>query len=89
MILLAIGNGTVSKHLAARTGVAAATISHHTTVLREAGLITTERTANTVVHALTPRGAHLIGQNEAMDDASPSETNAAGHAFTAASEVHR
>lgn len=63
-ILLAIGEGATSKQLAADTGVGPATISHHTAVLREAGLITTRRVGNTVVHALTPKGAHLIGRSD-------------------------
>jgi DNA-binding transcriptional ArsR family regulator len=36
------------------------TASHHTNVLRDAGLITSHRHANTVLHTLTPLGAALL-----------------------------
>ncbi|ELP70179.1 hypothetical protein STRTUCAR8_10109 [Streptomyces turgidiscabies Car8] len=39
------------------------TASHHTTVLRDARLITSHRHADTVLYALTPLGAPLLQQN--------------------------
>lgn len=60
-VLLAIGDGCATKHLVTRAGVSPATVSHHTTVLRDAGLIHSHRVANTVVHVLTPLGARLVG----------------------------
>ncbi|MEQ4206956.1 winged helix-turn-helix domain-containing protein [Actinopolymorpha sp. B17G11] len=61
-VLLAIGDGRPTKRLASHVGVSPATISHHTAVLREAGLIASRRVVNTVVHTLTPLGAHLLGR---------------------------
>ncbi|SFP01939.1 Helix-turn-helix domain-containing protein [Amycolatopsis arida] len=61
-VLLSIEDGCTAKRLTRRAGVSPATISHHTSVLREAGLITTHRSANTAVHALTPLGARLVGR---------------------------
>jgi hypothetical protein len=40
--------------------VSAANASHHTTVLRDSGLIASHRHANTVLHTLTPLGAALL-----------------------------
>ncbi|MGW0669853.1 ArsR/SmtB family transcription factor [Streptomyces sp. NPDC002746] len=44
------------------TRVAPATASHHTSVLRQAGLITTQRTGGSVHHRLAPLGESLLGQ---------------------------
>lgn len=41
--------------------VSAATVSHHTGVLRHSALITTEREGVSVHHALTPLGRSLLG----------------------------
>ncbi|MEV0192288.1 helix-turn-helix domain-containing protein [Kitasatospora purpeofusca] len=49
-----------TAELARRTGTSPATASHHTTVLRAAGLLTTERTGPGVRHALTPLGQALL-----------------------------
>ncbi|WP_217623570.1 helix-turn-helix transcriptional regulator [Streptomyces sp. TRM64462] len=52
--------GATTTELAQRLGVSPATATHHTTVLRNAGLITTQRSQNTVLHTLTPAGAALL-----------------------------
>jgi DNA-binding transcriptional ArsR family regulator len=62
VILTAIADGYSGRRLAAQVGVSPATISHHTAVLREAGLITSARRGNTVVHRLTMTGARLLGR---------------------------
>jgi len=62
VILTAIADGYSGRRLAAQARVSPATISHHTTVLREAGLITTSRMGNTVVHRLTTTGVRLLGR---------------------------
>lgn len=59
-VLFAIRSGVATKNLAGRVGVSPATVSHHTTVLRDAGLITSRRVVNTVVHTVTPLGAQLF-----------------------------
>jgi DNA-binding transcriptional ArsR family regulator len=46
--------------LAARLHVSSPTVSYHTKVLREAGLIISPRDGSAVVHHLTPLGAALL-----------------------------
>ncbi|MET8760646.1 helix-turn-helix domain-containing protein [Lentzea sp. NPDC004782] len=51
----------IEPHLPAKlVGVAPATVSHHTAVLREAGLITTERDENFARHLITPLGLRVL-----------------------------
>jgi DNA-binding transcriptional ArsR family regulator len=60
-VLLAISDGTATtSQLASRTGTSAASISQHTAVLRDAGLITSHRYRNTVHHALATAGKVLL-----------------------------
>ncbi|MEU3216054.1 winged helix-turn-helix domain-containing protein [Streptomyces sp. NPDC006971] len=61
--LRVIEDGCTTGELARRIGVAAPTASRHTTVLREAGLITSTRHGNTVLHTLTPLGTALLQTN--------------------------
>ncbi|MFE6270506.1 winged helix-turn-helix domain-containing protein [Streptomyces goshikiensis] len=49
-----------TAELARRTGTSPATASHHASVLRAAGLLTTERDGSGVRHALTPMGRALL-----------------------------
>lgn len=58
LAVLAVGCST--SELAARLGVTPSAVSKHTTVLRRAGLITTQRDRNTVLHSLTPLGSALL-----------------------------
>ena len=72
VLLAARGGGTTSA-LAARVGVSAGTISHHTAILRDSGLITSTRAANTVRHSLTRLGLALVQRHstyahEALSD---------------------
>ena len=53
------GHGTTPAELVRRVGISPATVSHHTASLREAGLITTQRTGPHVHHVPTPLGRHL------------------------------
>ncbi|MER6186192.1 helix-turn-helix domain-containing protein [Streptomyces sp. NPDC001652] len=62
-ILRAAATGATTTEAARHAGVTPTTASHHTTVLRDAGLITSHRHANTMLHALTPLGASLLQQN--------------------------
>jgi len=59
-ILRAGATGSTTTEAARRAGVTPTTASHHTAVLRDAGLITSHRHANTVLHTLTPLGAALL-----------------------------
>ncbi|MFJ3640868.1 ArsR/SmtB family transcription factor [Streptomyces sp. NPDC090108] len=68
-ILRATAAGATTTEAARRAGVTPATASHHTTALRDAGLITSHRHANTVVHTLTPLGATMLSRN--LRDAAP------------------
>jgi len=59
-VLEALDRESTTLELARRVGVAPATISHHTGVLREAGLILTTRVANLALHSLTDLGRALL-----------------------------
>jgi len=59
-VLEQIGDGRTTSELARRIGVSPASISQHTGVLREAGLIRTTRTGRVVLHTLTPLGSALL-----------------------------
>ncbi|WP_415360268.1 ArsR/SmtB family transcription factor [Saccharothrix sp. BKS2] len=61
-ILRSVLDHGTSTHLARTNHISPATVSHHTTVLREAGLITTRRVANHAVHAITPLGLRLLAR---------------------------
>lgn len=59
-ILRSVVDGRTTTGLAKLVGVAPATVSHHTGVLREAGLITTERHENFARHLITPLGLRVL-----------------------------
>ncbi|HEY8978626.1 MAG TPA: helix-turn-helix domain-containing protein [Streptomyces sp.] len=54
------GLGATTSELARALDVSPATASYHTSVLRDAGLIFSRRSCNTVLHTLTPTGAALL-----------------------------
>jgi hypothetical protein len=58
--LRAVALGMTTSELARFLGVSPATAAHHTTVLRDAGLSTSRRLQNTVLHTLTPLGAAML-----------------------------
>jgi len=58
--LEAIANGCTTTELAKRLGVSAANASQHATALRGAGLVTSLRDRNRMMHSLTPLGADLL-----------------------------
>jgi DNA-binding transcriptional ArsR family regulator len=60
-----VAAGATNAELARAVSVSPATATHHTTVLREAGLIESRRHANTVLHTLTPAGAALLRPHRA------------------------
>jgi DNA-binding transcriptional ArsR family regulator len=59
-VLHAVGSGATTTRLAHRLSTSLASVSRHTGVLRNAGLITTRREGAAVVHELTPLGAALL-----------------------------
>lgn len=62
-VLRAVAAGATTGELARVAGVSASSISQHTTVLRDAGLITSQRQAASVLHTLTPLGASMLRAN--------------------------
>lgn len=64
-LLREIKAGCTTGELAELLGISAACVSQHTGVLREAGLITTRRHRNTVVHSITSLGIALLGDRRA------------------------
>jgi DNA-binding transcriptional ArsR family regulator len=68
-ILAAVDEGCTTGELARRVGVAASSISQHTTVLRDAGLVRTTRAGKSVMHTVTPLGKSLIEGDTATWDA--------------------
>ncbi|WP_158885992.1 ArsR/SmtB family transcription factor [Amycolatopsis anabasis] len=58
-VLQSLRDGCTTGELARRLGISAAAVSQHTGVLRDAGLITTLRSRNTVLHNLTALGEQL------------------------------
>jgi DNA-binding transcriptional ArsR family regulator len=49
-----------TTQLAGRLGVSLATASHHATILRDAGLVTTRRHGSAVLHVVSPLGLGLL-----------------------------
>ena len=60
-VLGSIADGASTSQVAARVGISLATASHHTTILRQAGLISSTRQANSVVHSPSSLGYALLG----------------------------
>ncbi|MFD4862481.1 MULTISPECIES: ArsR/SmtB family transcription factor [Streptomyces] len=56
--------GSTTGEISRAARVAPATASHHTSVLRQAGLITTQRTGGSVHHRLAPLGESLLGRSQ-------------------------
>lgn len=56
-----------TSELGQRIGISAASASQHTSVLRSAGLITTQRRLNTALHSLTPLGVALLNGHQHQD----------------------
>jgi DNA-binding transcriptional ArsR family regulator len=62
VILRAAVTGVTTSEAARRASVSTGTATHHTTALRDSGLITTHRIANSALHTLTTLGAALLGR---------------------------
>ncbi|GAA3903281.1 winged helix-turn-helix domain-containing protein [Streptomyces gulbargensis] len=59
-VLEEVAEGRTTSELASRVGLSPATVSHHVTVLREAGLLSSRRIGGAVLHTLTRLGADLL-----------------------------
>jgi DNA-binding transcriptional ArsR family regulator len=53
-------DGCSTRELIRCVGVAPATVTHHTAILRDAGMIATHRDGPTASHHITPLGLHLL-----------------------------
>ncbi|WP_209644884.1 ArsR/SmtB family transcription factor [Kibdelosporangium banguiense] len=62
-MLAAIREGATTTELAKRLGVAPSSVSRHTNVLREAGIIATYRQGSSVLHSATSLGIALLRAN--------------------------
>ncbi|MFE6997290.1 DUF5937 family protein [Microbacterium sp. NPDC057659] len=60
-ILLQAHVPRTTSQVAADAGIAVSTASHHLTVLRDAGLLTSSREGNRMLHLRTPLGEGLVG----------------------------
>ena len=60
-ILLAAGSARTTSQVARDAGIAVSTASHHLGILRDAGLITSERNGNRMLHLRTPLGEAMVG----------------------------
>ncbi|WP_027343548.1 ArsR/SmtB family transcription factor [Hamadaea tsunoensis] len=59
-ILAAIAEGRTTTDLARRIGISAASVSEHTTILRDSGLISSRRDGNRMVHHVTRLGTAIL-----------------------------
>lgn len=59
-VLAVVGDGCSTGELARRLAISPAAASQHATVLRNAGLLSTQRDRNTVLHSLTPLGQAIL-----------------------------
>lgn len=60
VVLTALGSGASTTQLARRAGISLASASEHARVLRQAGLVETQRTGRLTLHSLTPAGRALL-----------------------------
>ncbi|WP_433390215.1 ArsR/SmtB family transcription factor [Micromonospora sp. KLBMP9576] len=59
-VLASSDDGCTTGEVARRLNISAAAASQHTTVLRNAGLLVSQRDRNTVLHTLTPLGRAML-----------------------------
>ncbi|MFD5208718.1 ArsR family transcriptional regulator (plasmid) [Streptomyces anulatus] len=61
LVRIAARDQATTSDLVGELEVSAATVSHHTAVLRESALITSRRDGGSVRHTITPLGLSLLG----------------------------
>lgn len=61
-ILRQVVDGCSTRELIRRVGVAPATVTHHTAILRDAGMIATHRDGAAASHHITPLGLQVLGR---------------------------
>lgn len=76
--LQALTDSCTTTELAQRLNISSAGASQHASILREAGLITTCRNRNTVLHALTSLGMALLQNYDPLDRGVPPTRSASG-----------
>ena len=59
-VLLATAPGATTSEIARRVGISLGTASHHASILRDAGLIGSQRYGNLMLHRPTPLGEALL-----------------------------
>lgn len=70
-ILETVADGCGTVELARRLGISPASVSQHTAVLRNSGLIGTRRDGPSVIHVVTRLGAMLLEAGDPQDPRSP------------------
>ncbi|MEU6806168.1 winged helix-turn-helix domain-containing protein [Streptomyces neyagawaensis] len=60
-VLEEVVEGRTTSEMALRLGISPATVSHHVSVLRESGLLTSRRIGGAVLHTATGLGTDLLG----------------------------
>ena len=73
-----IGDGCTTTELAKRLGVSTANASQHAKALRGAGLVTSLRDRNRMLHSVTRLGADLLGAPAAFGNGAVSRTRRGG-----------
>ena len=69
----AAGAGATTSEIARAVGISAPSASKHAAVLREAGLLVSNRRAAHVLHTLTPAGASLLRASRGRQEGRPEE----------------
>jgi DNA-binding transcriptional ArsR family regulator len=61
-VLEEVVEGRTTSEMSLRLGISPATVSHHVSVLRESGLLTSRRIGGAVLHTVTGLGTDLLGK---------------------------
>jgi DNA-binding IclR family transcriptional regulator len=66
-VLRTVGPGATTTQIARRAGTSLTSASRHTTTLRNAGLLRSDRDGVTVLHTLTPLGKALLATADPVE----------------------